>query len=546
MGKSKLFLGLTFGLFGFLFLHLSLNMLQIRPDGWYVGQVNLYGDLVYHLSLINKFMYSNTISIDNPIFAGTKVDYPIFADALTAYIAIFTNIQTALVITTFLAGILSIYTARLFIRRFIKNEKVIFLSLLLFFVNGGFGFYYFFKDLATSQKPFFDFLLSMPNQYTDIKDRGYWWINNYLAYFLPQRTFLFAFPITLAILILLYIATRKETKKYFVLAGLLAGLLPLVQVQSLFLLFLLCLFYVPFNVFSSKNKKQTILNWLIFAFLTGFIGFAMFSSISSGQNALKSIRFEPGWTSKENILWFWLKNLGVFGPTLIIALIWLFKKNRHLFKLYLPFLMVFFLCNILVFQPWSFDNSKFLVYWYFVSSIVVAAFLYDQFFGEKIWRKAIGIILVFLMIFAGSLDLIRTFTPVTSYQIYSNQDLQAAQIVKNLTPQNAIFVTASNHNNPIPTLTGRSTLLGFPGWLWTHGISYQERTQDVTKIYLGGNQADKLITKYKVNYVSIGPAEKAEFNPNEIYFQKFPSLALGYNWHLYDVSNIWTNSKRKN
>src|SRR3989338_830755 len=161
MRKDKKFVFLTFALFGFLFFHFAKNMLTVRPDGWYVGQVNLYGDLVFHLGFINKFLESG----------------PIFADFVTSQVAKITGVDFALFITTIVTGILVIYVARLFIRIFIKNEKIVFLSLLLFFVNGGLGFHFLLSDFQNSQKSIFDFFISLPREYTDIKDQGYWWIN---------------------------------------------------------------------------------------------------------------------------------------------------------------------------------------------------------------------------------------------------------------------------------------------------------------------------------------------------------------------------------
>ena len=313
----------TFLLFGSLFFHFAKEMLQIRSDGWYVGQVNLYGDLVFHLGFINKFLESGQIMVSNPYFSSIKPNYPIFADFITAQVARFTGVDLALFLVTFLMGLLTIYVARNFILNFIKSEKVIFLVLLLFFFNGGFGFYYFFQDLASSQKPFFDFIFSLPNEYTDIKEKGYWWINTYLAYFLPQRGFLFAFPLTLTVFSLLYVGYKRNKRMFFVIAGFLSGVLPLVQVHSLFVIFLVSLFFGLTTIVSSKFNNRIVVNWVLFAIITSAVALPIFSAISQIESPLKFIRIEPGWTSEENIIWFWFKNLGIFAPLLIISLFWL-------------------------------------------------------------------------------------------------------------------------------------------------------------------------------------------------------------------------------
>jgi len=546
MRKDKIFVFLTFALFGFLFFHFAKNMLTVRPDGWYVGQVNLYGDLVFHLGFINKFLESGQIFAQNPVYPTDKPNYPIFADFVTSQVAKITGVDFALFITTLTAGILVIYVARLFIRIFIKNEKIVFLALLLFFVNGGLGFHFLFSDFQNSQKSLFDFFTSLPREYTDVKDQGYWWINTYLAYFLPQRGFLFAFPITLTVFALLYRGFVKNSLSFLILAGLLTGILPLVQAHSLFVIFIISAFFFVATALSFRKNKKKILGWFLFVITTVLVALPMFNSISSNTNFLKFVRFDFGWTSEENIVWFWLKNLGLFGPVLLISLFWLYKKNRHFFFLYIPAIVIFALSNIFVFQPWEFDNSKLLIYWFFASTIVVAYFLHDQLFAEAIFKKILGAILVFLMVFSGGLDIFRTFTPVTYYQIFTDEDLQVSKAVKNLTAKDSIFVTAPIHNHPIPALSGRSTLVGFHGWLWSHGIDYYQRASDVQRIYQGGEEAEGLIRKYKVNYVALSSYERENFSINVSYFQKYPKIPLSADWIVYDVSNLWADANRQN
>ncbi len=542
--KNSIFVYLSFGLFGFIYLHLAQNMLQIRSDGWYVGQVNLYGDLVYHIALINKFIASDKILIDNPILAGEKIGYPIFADWITAEITKFTNIDFALFITTLIVGIIGIYVARIFIKNFIKSEAVVFLSLCLFFLNGGLGFYYFIQDFLASNLSLYNFLISATGEYTDIKEKGYWWINTYLAYFLPQRSFLFAFPVTLTILMLLYKGIKKNQTKFIIFAGILSGSLSCIQIHSLLFIFLVSVPYSLFTFATAKNKQKILFYWTIFASLTAFIAYPILRLISPIQNPLEFIRFDPGWVAKENILWFWFKNLGLFAPLLIVSIFWVYKKQKTLFGLYLPFLGIFIISNILIFQPWDFDNSKLLVYWFFASSILLAYFLYEEFFKKKYVYKFIGILFVFIMIFSGSLDLFRTFTPITYYQIFSKTDLEIAESVKTQTPRDSVFVTATNHNHPIPALSGRSTYLGFQGWIWSHGEDSTTQTNNLKSVFLGGSDAEEIIKQNKISYVTIGPQEKAEFIIDNEYFQKYPYFSPGNGWLVYDVSSLWSDSHR--
>ena len=54
------------------------------------------------------------------------------------------------------------------------------------------------------------------------------------------------------------------------------------------------------------------------------------------------------------------------------------------------------------------------------------------------------------------------------------------------TPADAIFAVADEHNSPVPTLSGRRVMSGYPGWLWTYGLSdYAQKGADEAAILRG-------------------------------------------------------------
>jgi len=56
--------------------------------------------------------------------------------------------------------------------------------------------------------------------------------------------------------------------------------------------------------------------------------------------------------------------------------------------------------------------------------------------------------------------------------------------------------------------------MGYPGHLWTHGIDYGSREQDLRILFHGGTQARDVIGRYKVDYLLVGPiAVKAGLPP---------------------------------
>ena len=97
---------------------------------------------------------------------------------------------------------------------------------------------------------------------------------------------------------------------------------------------------------------------------------------------------------------------------------------------------------------------------------------------------------------------------VSANQFIDARGLKVADWVRQNTSPTAVFAVADQHNNPIPTLTGRQELIGYPGWLWTYGLpDYVQKGTDQKSILAGAASTPKLVAKYGIDYVMIGPQE---------------------------------------
>ena len=246
-------------------------------------------------------------------------------------------------------------------------------------------------------------------------------------------------------------------------------------------------------------------------------------------------RWLIGWLSGTDFpVWFWIKNTGLFWPLLLTALLSPLALNRRARLVVAPFSLVFLIGNLIKFQPWDWDNTKILVFWYMASGVAVGALL------VRIWRIALAgaaaaLIMWLTLVASGGLSLLQVLPPQgPSYVWFSAEDLQLAAEVRQLTPPKAIFVTAADPNNeiaaypnnPVADLAGRSILMGYPGWLWSYGINYMRREADIRRIYDGGATALELLHHYHADYVVIGPNEMATLHPNVGYFDASFRLVL--------------------
>lgn len=144
----------------------------------------------------------------------------------------------------------------------------------------------------------------------------------------------------------------------------------------------------------------------------------------------------------------------------------------RLLHYYLPFLLCLIVPNLVKLAPWPWDNIKVIIYWYVASLPFVALVLAFWYRKNGVWRiAACGFFLV--LVFAGALDIWRAIG-TTSYREFDRNQIKIAAEIRQKTPARALVLYAPTYNSPI-FLTGRRSLLGYPGWAWSRGLDYSER-----------------------------------------------------------------------
>jgi hypothetical protein len=244
-----------------------------------------------------------------------------------------------------------------------------------------------------------------------------------------------------------------------------------------------------------------------------------------------------GWLSGNDFpAWFWIKNTGLFWPLLAAALLSPLALRGRARLLLAPFVLVFLAGNLIKFQPWDWDNTKVLVFWYLGSAVAVGAVL------VRFWRTgiagAVGAAVIWLTLVAsGVLSMLQYLPPQgPSYVWFSSEEIRLAESIRSQTAPRAVFVTGERPNNPIADLAGRPVVMSYPGWLWSYGINYQQREADITSIYQGGPNTLDLLRRYHAQYVVIGPDEIANQHANSDYFNaRFQVLLRTQNYTIYRV-----------
>ncbi len=514
--------------FGFLwpkvFYQKDQDIFTIAIDG-------VWGDWSAHSTYVSHFAYSDSISLEHPLFVGKKFSYTFMADFQSALLMkLGENMILAMVIPGFIFSLALVVLLYYFIFRITKRASVAALSIFLYLFGGGLGFIYFFKEINGMAFPeIMNFLKSSDLAYTHLFQHNIRFSNFIQALLLPQRALTIGMPLAILVLTYLLIALRKKNNyKLLLFAGATTALLPTIHLHSLMAVSITAFFLII--LLSEDNVKNIIKRLLSFfgpLFALGFWQVLLLFPLEGGN-----FKFYLGWMARdENLLVFWIKNLGLFIILLPFAFLVL---KRRLKIIYLAFCPLFILTNLFIFQPHDYDNIKITTYWFLLTAVVISVLL------VKLWKrdvlaKVLVVMLFPFLILSFCLDLDR-FCPKPRYRLFAKEDIRIAEIIREKTSSDSVFLTSNQHNHFVPCLTGRQIVAGYGGWLWTYGIDAGPRYKDVSLMFQGKEKAEELLKKYKVDYVIIGPSEKSHFNANESFYDKnYPLFLQMNNTKIYKI-----------
>ena len=494
-------------------VHLLAQTYTYQPDGLYAGYVNVWGDWAAHLAYAGSFAFGQNLPPEFPIAPGHRLAYPFFVDFFAAtLVPLGASLTSSLVLSSGLLALAFPLVMYLAAYRLTGSPPAAALAVLVFLLGGGLGFVNLAGDIRAQGA---SVLAHLPREYTLNRDLNYQWLNPVLAYLLPQRSTLFGFSIVLMAASLLWRATRDAAGWWvFAFTGIVVGLAPLFHAHAYATVVVLAAFW------TALWRRRQWVAFFVPALALGLPGMAWLSPSEGG-----TLWVQLGWMAgsdghHDSVLWFWLVNLGLFIPLLVVAQLWPGVLPDGLRSFLAPLWLWFLVPNVLVFQPWIWDNTKFFVFWAIFGAIAVGALL-----AKMARRGAAGLLAATgcfaVLCLAGALDLTRAADlGVSKVRFTDAAGLDVASWVRGHTEPRAIFLVAPEHNQPVAALAGRRVVVGYAGWIWSYHLeSTLSRVGDVRLMLHGDPDAADLARSYGVRYVVIGPQElAAPYEANTVYW----------------------------
>ncbi len=526
-----------------------------------VGQ-STYGDLNLHLGIITS-LRNASFPADYSIFPGELLAYPFLMDSFSTSLMLFgMSLRDAVVLPGIVMMALTFGGYMVLAQRMASGKRAAVLATLFVFLNGGLGFFYLLDMQGVSLSGPAQSAGSLWGRIQNVLQGWYQtptnhdsfdlynlrWSNIICDMFVPQRTFLGGWCQLLPCLYLLYdalvpqlpgvapcrsigiiegsdgptavYAHRPFDARRFVLLGLWAGMLPLLHTHSFLALGMVSVGWMVYDLIHARGQRAVSLaNWAMYGALAVALAAPQllkftFSQIAASTGDSGYLRIHFNWvnnlgngTLKDNYLWFYIKNIGV--PFVLLLLSLLEKNEKRRFVASGAF-VIFVISEFVVFQPNVYDNNKLFYVWWALCAVLAADYAVELYDKIKPLRARFAVAAVAVVLFFTSAGLTIARECISDYQLFSAQDVQAAEYIEKNTPADAMFISWTEHTNPVSALAGRRIVCGPGIWLYYHGFDIGERSSQLRAFYADPMGNLDLIERYGVQYIFIGSWERSD------------------------------------
>lgn len=514
----------------------------LRPvnGGYHVGQ-STYGDLQLHAAITTS-MVGGGFPLGNSLLVGETMSYPYLADAASASLYLLGLplwLSMQLIGDVMLALVFSGYV--ILCQRLCRSKGAAALAALLFFLNGGLGFFYTLSGSVNNGAvtTVWDNLKNVMTGYyqtpTNQPDpNNLRFVNIICDMLIPQRTFLAGMTVLMPCFILLLPPLVRGERLYtreLCLLGLLAGGLPLIHTHSYLALALSSAGICVYCVCRVKKgeRLEAFRPWVLYGAIAAALSVPQLIAFTFKQTAANEsfVHFQFNWCNNrwqggmiDSYFWFYIKNIGI--PYLLI-LFTFFEKKRGVRMILSGAFTIYVVAELIVFQPNDYDNGKLFYVWLMLclpAAADLATDIYERMRGVRA-RGAIAAVFLAACFLSAGLTVAREC--VSDYVAYTREDVAVADYVNENTEKDAVFLTGQQHLNPVSSLAGRSIVCGPGLYLVYHGYDLSQREMELRAFYFDPKGNTAVLARYGVDYILVSAYERASYAiDDEALYELFP------------------------
>jgi hypothetical protein len=528
---------------GVLLWRVAARTMFERGGAVYTGVSHNIGDLPFHLTITARFLWGDNFPPEHPSFAGVGFTYPFVSDLVAGmFVRAGMSMRAVMVWSTFL---LLVTFAALMYRWTLEltaNRTAARLAPLVALFSGGWGWSRLLSEAAGEPAGILPLLANLPHDYTITADNAYRWGNLVTSLLVTQRGLLLAAPLALIVFRLWWEAadaheSAEGSRAKMIAAGAIVAMLPIIHAHTYAVMLM-----VGGGLAILSADRWMWLPFFIWSLALGLPQVWWLAGLG-GVDTDRFLAWSFGWDrGPQNPVLFWLKNTGVLIPVLIAALLWRDAdpaSHRRLVLWYLPFTLCFIIPNVLRLAPWVWDNIKVLVYW-LIGSVPLVALAISRLSVKPIWGRPAAAALILALTAAGALDVWRVASGAFESRIFDREGIAFAETLIRETDPRSVIAHAPVFNHPVG-LSGRRSLMGYTGHVWSHGLDGGLREADIRRMYAGGPEADRLIAAYHVDYLVLGPHERAFLGAAGESLARYPLVAETGRYRLYRTASETAN-----
>ncbi len=513
--------------------------------GAWLSNGNVWGDSPLHVGLITQFAHGNTLDLVSPIYQKVILTYPFIADFWSGILMrMGGDWYISLMLPSLIMMLSLLQLVFSFGLRLLGSVRAAWLQFLMLVFSGSLrGGWMLSKILFTKGLVAYNAVVGTSLAFAT----GDNYLNFLHSHALPQRSYLFGMPLLIVVAsVALQLYREKPAKTSHrvalstgIIAGALAGLLPLVHTHSFLLL--AAVLALATGLFWWRHTKLPA-GWLPMLVTMAVVAAPQIIWQFATTYDSHFNHWIWGWMMQNfspqphaNWLVYWFVNIGFLFIFILAGWYWLRRARAtpEIWLCYVAGVLVFAACNVYVFQPSLWDNMKFFEYAFWLEMLAIA-YVFDRWW-RHIGGKIVTSVLMISLCAMGFYTIVLS-GPVLTFELLSANEARFGEHMQTLLPPDAYILVGDRHNHPITMLADRKVLMSYAGWYNLYHANWPVVLADRTTMLTGGSGAAQLIRSYGLTHAVFSDSEVALSNANlDFYRSHYQLLTNESGWWVFDL-----------